>query len=367
MLPIVVTTGQRYCDLDALACVIAYCEIDPGKYLPVIPGPLNHSVTQTIKKWGLQYKIKPPKEVSGYIIMDVSEDAFLADFVNVKKIVEIYDHHFGFENIWQARPWVKTNIVEIGACATLVWEEIKKRKWEIRNEKSFDSELGTVEPLDIEVRNGNVDQSIPHPSSLSSIPPLTSHVHTHVSPPASQSSFPLPTSHFISTTSANLLYTAIVTHTLNFQISITKDRDRQAAEEIKSYCSLPDDWISQYYREIEADIYRDPQTAIINDTKIADLGGQSIAIGQMEMWLPEDFIKQNKNIIRSALKQFETELWFYSSPCISKGINYLLTDNQSVKEWLKMRVGAIFDKNSDLGTTQKLYLRKEILRELQRD
>jgi len=352
MLPIVVTTGQRYCDLDALACVIAYCEIDPVNYLPVIPGPLNHSVTQTIKKWGFKYDTKPPNDVAGYIVMDISEDQFIAEFVDIKKVVEIYDHHYGFESIWRNRPWVKTQIEEIGACATLVWEQIKKVKT-----NSFSS-------FNLIGNPSNSKFQAPNPKQIQN-----SNIQAqNVNLPINQSTC-LPAgmaNHLISRVSANLLYTAIVTHTLNFKISITKDRDRQAAEELKPLCNLPDSWIPQYYREIEQDIYRDPVFAIANDTKIAYLGGQSMAVCSTEMWLPEMFIKENINIIRSALRQFETELWLYSSPCVSKGFNYLLTDSQTVKEWLKMYIGATFDKNSDLGTTSKLWLRKEILRELER-
>lgn len=338
MLPIVVTTGQRFIDLDALASVVAYCEIDPTKYLPIIPGPLNHSVTLTVKKWGFSYDVKPPKNVEGYIVMDVSEDKFIAEFVDINKVVEIYDHHSGYENIWAARTWVKSEIVEIGACATLVWEEIKRRKIEDRSKK-----------LDGEIGSANIDRSI------------------RLQSPTSPPSFPPPPSHFISPTAANLLYTAIVTHTLSFKISITNERDRKAAEELKPYCNLPDQWIAQYFREIEADVYRDPVFAIANDTKLASLRGQTVAIGQVEMWLPEFFIKENRGLIKSALRQFETELWLYISPCISKGISYLVTDNQAVKEWLRMHLGATFDRNSDVGFVPHLILRKDILRKLERN
>ena len=53
---IVVTAGQTFNDIDVLACAIAYSELlllEGKKSEVVLPGPLNNSVTNIIRSWGL--------------------------------------------------------------------------------------------------------------------------------------------------------------------------------------------------------------------------------------------------------------------------------------------------------------------------
>ena len=58
----IVTTGEAFTDIDALACAIAYGELLKleGKEAEVVlPGLLNHSITPTIKSWNLDFKTGP--------------------------------------------------------------------------------------------------------------------------------------------------------------------------------------------------------------------------------------------------------------------------------------------------------------------
>src|SRR3989344_4504224 len=112
---IIVTTGQPFTDIDALACAIAYTELlrlEGKDAEAVLPGPLNKSITNEIKSWNLKF--------------------------------------------------LKTEMV--GACATLIWEEYVKRK----------------------------------------------------------------KSNEISEMSGNLLSTAIISNTLNFNAMVTTDRDKKS-------------------------------------------------------------------------------------------------------------------------------------------
>jgi hypothetical protein len=52
-----------------------------------------------------------------------------------------------------------------------------------------------------------------------------------------------------------------------------------------------------------------------------------------------------------------------TAPSISEGKNYLFTKSKDIKEVLENKIGAEFE--GDIGVTGKLWLRKEILRELQ--
>ena len=92
-------------------------------------------------------------------------------------------------------------------------------------------------------------------------------------------------------------------------------------------------------------------------------GGIDIVIGQLEFWDSRNFVLNNLKDIETALTSFGNPKWFLTSPSISEGKNYLFTKNPEMKKLLEKLIGAKF--NGDIGTTDKLWLRKEILKELQ--
>lgn len=300
MAKIVVTTGRRYIDIDGLACVIAYREIPEEEPIAVIAGPMNNSVTAKIRTWDLNFQKSIPSGDYDFVVTDTSEKDSFPYFVKPEEVVEIYDHHFGFEKFWREKLGEKAKIEPVGACATLIWEEFKKRK------------------------EGGV----------------------------------------ISAIAANLLYTAIVSNTLNFQASVTTERDKKAFEELKQFTSLPPDWIKEYYRDLESDINRDPSAALSNDTKIQTVKGQACAVGEIGLWRSKEFIESHQNQIEAVLNGLNASCWFLTSSSISEGKNYIYTKNQSIKNLLSSVIPIEFG-SKDIGVTQKLWLRKEILKKIQ--
>lgn len=301
---LIITSAEGFTDIDGLACALAYQELsnkEGWKSLVVLPGRLNQSVTKTVKCWGFNFNTEIDNNQVNTVIMDVSEPSHIAKFVDQKRITEIYDHHFGFEDYWKDKLGDKAKIEHVGACATLIWEEFKSR--------GLDNQISEL--------------------------------------------------------SANLLYTAIISNTLNFQASVTHQRDIQAFEELKQHINLSTDWIEQYFTELESGIYKDIKQAIIDDTKIQEFPnlGITFVIGQIELWNSQKFVKDNLQLIKSALEGFDNPHWFLTSPSISEGKNYLYADNPQVKKLLTKILNAKFD--GDIGMTSKLWLRKEILRKLQ--
>ena len=139
--------------------------------------------------------------------------------------------------------------------------------------------------------------------------------------------------------------------------------DQKAFEEIKPFTDLPDSWVSKYYLEIESQIHINPSEAIINDTKIQNIRGMKCAIGQLELWNSRHFLEVYATLISATLREFGTELWFFNSPCISEGRNYIFTKNKTVKDLLSGVMDIRFEGN--IGITSKLWLRKEILKMIQ--
>lgn len=340
MAKVVVTSGPRFTDLDALASAIAYGEIPPEPPLVVLPGPLNQSISKEIRRWSLNFETNVSGDDYDFVIVDVSELEAMPLFVrqHQDRVVEIYDHHFGFEELWREKLGERAKIEEVGACATLIWEEMKRRKLEDRSHACRQA----GEKLDIEVRSAN----------------------PKISPPTSNSSFPLPTSHFhISPLAANLLYTAIISNSLNLHSPLTTDRDRKALEELKPFTNLPQNWISQYYLDLEREIYLKPEVVIRNDTKVQNIKGMQCAFCQLELWNSRDFLREYGNRIEAILKEYGTQAWLFNSPCLNEGRNYLYTKNEVLKNLLRRVMTITFEGN--IGVTNKLWLRKEILRLIQ--
>ncbi len=294
----VITAGNTYIDLDALASAIAYQELLTNKgqkAVAVLPQTFNKSITKTVKNWDINYKTEPPKENVSYVIVDLSNPKYFADFVKEEKITEIYDHHSGFKKYWKKHLGKKAIIEPIGACATLIWEQFKKH---------------------------NIEQTV-------------------------------------STTSANLLYAAIISNTLNLNASVTNKRDKKALGKLKNYINLPTNWIEQYFKEQEIAVLKNPQKEIVNDTKIVDISGKQTVIGQLELWHSRQFIQEHKKDIYKAMESFKNPRWFFTSPSISEGKNYLLTEDKELVDLLAETIGAEF--SNEFGVTDRLWLRKEIL------
>jgi len=296
---IVVTAGEEYVDIDALASAIAYNDLlkKEGKNSTVVlSGEFNKSITENIKKWNFSYTKKFNFKNADFVIVDISHPEHLARFVEIEKIIELYDHHFGYEQIWKQKPTGKIRIEQVGACATLIWEEFKLR--------GFAKE--------------------------------------------------------ISQTSARLITAAIISNTLNFNSSVTNKRDIKAFQDLREIADLPKLWVENYFEDQEKAMFKNPKKEIINDTHIEKFPNSEdmLIIGQVELWDSREFIKKYTDDIKEALGSLGSNDWFLTSPSISEGKNYIYTVSKRVKDLLTKKIKATF--RGDVGTTNKLLLRKEI-------
>ena len=300
---IIVTAGEPYTDIDGYACVLAYRGLLRLRGMDaeaVLPGPLNASVPLSLRSMGGDFLTAPTEPSGVFVVVDISQPDYIAKFVDQSRIVELYDHHFKFEDYWHARLGEKAKIVPVGACATLVWEEYK---------------------------NHGFEQSI-------------------------------------SENNANLLVAAIVSNTLNFRSSMTHERDRVAFADLQSHISMPATWVVDYFKESEAEIFHDVSGSLATDIKVVDAPdlGLTLVIGQIELCDGNMFIEKYKEIIKKVLSGFGKEHWFMSVPSISENKNYFYTEDPISKKLLINAINAEF--NGDVGTTNKLWMRKEILRDL---
>ena len=299
-----VTLARYTLDMDSVACAIAYAELlnlEGKDAVAYIPEDLNSSVTGEVRSWGLKYEKQPLGNDLVYVLVDTTDPHTFPKFVTEDKIIEIYDHHTGYEEYWKSKLKDNAHVERIGACATLIWEEYKKR--------------------------GFADK--------------------------------------ISQVSARLLFAAIVSNTLNFKSKITNPRDATAFKEISPIADLPKDWIEKYFIDQEEFIYRNAREAITNDIKIIDLPnlGKKVTIGQIELWDSKKFVNDYKHLIKEILVTLEPNEWFFNAPCISKGISYLYSECEPIRKILTEKFNVKF--SDGIGEVNKLIERKEFVKEMQ--
>lgn len=232
------------------------------------------------------------------MLVDVSNPDFIAGWRDLKYVVEIFDHHSGALEYWKEQIGEKAHIEFIGAACTLVFEEIKRRGYAAK----------------------------------------------------------------LSETSARLLYTGILSNTLNFRAELTSPRDHQAYAELAKPAHLPTEWAATYFGETETTIMSDVTRAVKDDTKELELPHFGFAaISQLELWDAKGLFTNHLDDIKHAHEGQDLP-WFHTSPSINEGKNFLYCEDSQLKKLLAHATGAKFD--GDLGYTSRLWLRKEILKAL---
>ncbi len=234
---IIVTSGSGHIDIDALACAEAYGDYlgkRGDKAMVLFTPSLNATVPPMLRKlptiWKSAKDYALPDDACDFVVMDVSNPDFFDPIVNHNKITEVFDHHYGFESHWNTRHDVRSWIVPVGACATIVWEKIKE--------------------------NG-------HANSLNA-------------------------------TSYKLLLAAIVSNTLNFRSRITTARDISAYEEISGHTDFGSDGAKRYFEETSSTITSEPTASLLRDEKYLTLRSGDLWIGQIEIWDARSLMSDEK-------------------------------------------------------------------------
>jgi inorganic pyrophosphatase/manganese-dependent inorganic pyrophosphatase len=164
--------------------------------------------------------------------------------------------------------------------------------------------------------------------------------------------------------SASLLYTAILSNTLNLQASITNDRDRNAIMELKEYANVPENWTDQYFTDVSVAVRSDIARAMANDTKVIKVRGlgSELCIAQIELWDASGLMSELIDAAEAQFSSSNSELWFLNVISISPGKNFVFTTVRSVQALLIKALGGEFVNN--VMTTDRLWLRKELITEL---
>ena len=204
-----VTAGSTYLDIDAYACCTAMAELLSlqGKHaVAYSTAPCNYSVCSSLTEEGrvlTKLPVACQAELAEYIIVDVSDPEYIKDAVPLDRVVEVYDHHVGFEEYWNSRIGEGSHIEFIGAAATLIY-----RQWK---------------------QAGLQDQ--------------------------------------MSRATTLLLIAAILDNTLNLTSSNTTEEDVWVFHELCQRANVGKEWCASYFAQVQAEVEADLRNALFNDIK----------------------------------------------------------------------------------------------------
>ena len=264
----------NYADIDVYASIIAYADLlnQRGKaaktYIPAAP---NYSVPQALRlpEWeNTTFDFKPEDEA---IILDVSIPAAINRLVPDNQILEIIDHHPGYEEYWHKRIGNKAIIEKIGAVATSIFEWWGEC-WD----------------------------------------------YSKMSPAV-----------------AKLLLGAILDNTLNFNAKITTERDHQAANKLAKIAgtTVPE-FTAWYFSEVSQNVIKNLEYSLTNDCKTVELplNKSALAFGQLTLWDAQNVVAQQDKIIQIMNSTYPA--WLVSVICIAENKNYIIASPPEIRNYL---------------------------------
>jgi len=137
---IVITVGKNYIDIDGYASCLAYRELLKIQGIDakfVSNSVLNYGITKSLLDLPFHiddYRINPKDK---FIILDLSDKLFFPDFILEDNIIELIDHHPGFESYWKDKLGNDAIIEQIGAVATIIVEKYEKYNMLHKMDKSI--------------------------------------------------------------------------------------------------------------------------------------------------------------------------------------------------------------------------------------
>lgn len=302
------TAGHTFNDIDAFGCAIAYAELlrlEGEEAEAVFIGPLNHSITALALEQKTRYLVnQTPASGDVFVYVDVSDPRYVAfPSEPVSHVFEIFDHHYGHEAYWAEHLGERSHIERVGAAATLIWEEFKKR--------------GFAEKISPE--------------------------------------------------SANVLALAILQNTLNFTSTETNERDTNAFQELTPHLSMSPGWQERYFRESAELMHEQFDKVLRNDTKFFEnyFGEKTFVFSQLEITEESvSFIEQYKIAIDAFWSEFPESRSLVNIADISSKISLLYSNDP---EWLHKNLAPLFSviASSENWIQIPIHQRKQILKALQ--
>jgi manganese-dependent inorganic pyrophosphatase len=161
---------------------------------------------------------------------------------------------------------------------------------------------------------------------------------------------------------AALLYSAIVSNTINFQAQVTTPRDYEMADWLQKYFSLPENYVHDMFAD-KSYFRKSLKETIVNDFATFNLHNHTIGIAQLEIVDVDAFIEKNKDELQTILEELKKEegLEYIFLTCIDleKAFNKLFIIDDSTKIILEEALQVKFENGS--SKREGILMRKELV------
>ena len=204
---------------------------------------IDESITESLLNLNVHLSEYEPSYDDEFIIIDVSNKDYFDKIVDDGRIIQIIDHHTGFEEYWKNLLNEKSRIEFIGSVATIIVEEYE---------------------------NDNL------------LPSMSKEI-------------------------AILLMSAILDNTLNFKAKVTNERDVVAYRKLAKIVGNIDNYEEKYFLECQKNIETNLVNSLENDTKIEKICEiLPQAFSQLTLW-NKKFVFENIDIIYKTLNRISEE------------------------------------------------------------
>jgi len=165
--------------------------------------------------------------------------------------------------------------------------------------------------------------------------------------------------------SAILLYSAIVSNTINFKNNITSNRDRKMAEYLKSKIELPKNYVSEMFA-FKSKLDGSLEEIFDADLAKVRINGKLFIILQLEINGVEEFAKKNMPVLEAVfgrIKKKESADYIFATLIdIEKAFNLFICFDDETKVILENALKIKFTRN--LSKREGILMRKEIIPKL---
>ena len=161
---------------------------------------------------------------------------------------------------------------------------------------------------------------------------------------------------------AALLYSAIISNTVNFQASVTTSRDHTMANRLKTQFTLPDHYIHDMFVD-KSHFRKSLKQTVIDDFATFNLHNHTLGIAQLEIVNVDAFIEKNRDELQAILEELKKEqgLEYIFLTCIDleKAFNKLLVIDEPTKDILEEALQVNFE--NEITQREGILMRKELV------
>jgi manganese-dependent inorganic pyrophosphatase len=167
----------------------------------------------------------------------------------------------------------------------------------------------------------------------------------------------------ISEVAALLLYSAIISNTLNFKAGVTTDRDREMAKWLRESLAVPDNYWQELFLAKSDFSGEKLAQRIDGDIAYFTIGGRKISVAQLELIGARELVTERLPeilaILQSIKKAQELDFIFLTNIELVAEKNYFVTEDVELQKILAPILGVEF--NGAVAVREGMIMRKQIV------